>query len=623
MANRIIEKIRQRAAQSGRRGLRRRPPKWQHPNSAEREYRRELIAMLNDIQEQVKKLLLERLEQLSKDASLTKPRADSWVDDVQSIMEQLTLFSATRAAGASREASRVADMVNGFNKGQFKRIANAVFGVDIITAEPWLADSMKSFAAQNSTLIKSIPEKYLSEIDGIAQRGFQQGTPTREIAKEIQARFEVTKSRAELIAVDQVSKLNANLTQLRQTELGIEEYVWQTAGDEAVRDDHRAMEGLICRWDDPNVYREQGDKEYKNRTGSMVHLHPGEDYRCFPGNLNVNGFSLPDKVYRRLYSGELSNIVFDDGTILSSTPNHPILTTAGLKPAHLVDKSDNVIKQIDNSFSGIYFNGESFNPSFEEIFSSLVLNGATVAVSPGKASQFHGDGSDQEINIVEIDSLLISMADSFFDKKLPELGLSYSDVMAFNTVLSCFGNKAFLLERYGDSFGSFMSRANLVKSLLFAHLSPLQKFCLTLISNIRPAGDERFSNDASGDIHNLGNMIFAFAVLIHGDDFVNGQFERLSSGCVGSGIYPSIYSNRPEALPDFIGADPKLGRDFFNADTGRVKICGVVDNFTSDFSGHVYNLQTVAGHYIANSVIVGNCRCFPAPVLDKILEEVT
>jgi SPP1 gp7 family putative phage head morphogenesis protein len=54
-----------------------------------------------------------------------------------------------------------------------------------------------------------------------------------------------------LIARDQTSKLNGNLTRLRQEEIGVTRYKWSTAGDERVRPTHRANEGKIFEWANP------------------------------------------------------------------------------------------------------------------------------------------------------------------------------------------------------------------------------------------------------------------------------------------------------------------------------------------------------------------------------------
>ena len=87
-------------------------------------------------------------------------------------------------------------------------------------------------------------------------------------------------NRAKLIARDQVSKLNGEIAQLRQRNIGIERYYWRTMTDERVRPEHQSMDGLMCRWDDPSVYSADKGKTWKPRTGDMVRLHPSEDYQC-------------------------------------------------------------------------------------------------------------------------------------------------------------------------------------------------------------------------------------------------------------------------------------------------------------------------------------------------------
>lgn len=84
------------------------------------------------------------------------------------------------------------------------------------------------------------------------------------MTQEIQKRFGMTSRRAKLIARDQTSKLNASLTKLRQQELGVEEYIWQTAGDERVRASHKAHDGKKFRWD--HLPKETGN--------------PGNDINC-------------------------------------------------------------------------------------------------------------------------------------------------------------------------------------------------------------------------------------------------------------------------------------------------------------------------------------------------------
>jgi len=73
--------------------------------------------------------------------------------------------------------------------------------------------------------------------------------------------------------------------------LGIQNYQWQTAGDERVRGNpdglypkavpsHYDMDGLVCRNNDSTIYSSDSGRTWKMRNTKMPMLHPGEDYNC-------------------------------------------------------------------------------------------------------------------------------------------------------------------------------------------------------------------------------------------------------------------------------------------------------------------------------------------------------
>jgi len=79
------------------------------------------------------------------------------------------------------------------------------------------------------------------------------------LSRQIKEVAGVTDRRAKIISRDQISKANAELTQYRQTDLGVEKYKWRTAKDERVRGNpsgrfpnavpsHYAREGKIFSW---------------------------------------------------------------------------------------------------------------------------------------------------------------------------------------------------------------------------------------------------------------------------------------------------------------------------------------------------------------------------------------
>ncbi len=99
---------------------------------------------------------------------------------------------------------------------------------------PAMNDVLQSTVAANVSLIKSIPQRYFTEIEGAVQRSVQTGRDLQQLSDDLQANFGVTKRRAALISRDQNNKATANLQRVRQQELGITEAIWvhSTAGKE-------------------------------------------------------------------------------------------------------------------------------------------------------------------------------------------------------------------------------------------------------------------------------------------------------------------------------------------------------------------------------------------------------
>lgn len=139
-------------------------------------------------------------------------------------------------------------------------------GIDIsfaFTQQP-VAGVMQQATQANIDLITSIPAQYFDKLQDAIEKNFVAGVRPESLAKVVEHVGEVTASRAKLIARDQTSKMNSAFNEARQTSVGIEEYEWQTAGDERVRETHADNEGQIFRWDDP-----------PDETG-----HPGHDVNC-------------------------------------------------------------------------------------------------------------------------------------------------------------------------------------------------------------------------------------------------------------------------------------------------------------------------------------------------------
>jgi SPP1 gp7 family putative phage head morphogenesis protein len=184
------------------------------------------------------------------------------------------MFGPDVASNAALDAAARTVDANG---REFQR----VFKIDARQVSPGLPPLIEQFRAENVQLITSIQSDLLDQVSKLVDEAWSSGARVEDLRAKLQERLGVSKSRADLIARDQVLKLNAKITQARQTLAGVTEYIWTTSGDERVRGnpdgkypdsdrDHYRLDGKRFRWDSPPVINE--------KTGERA--HPGEDYQC-------------------------------------------------------------------------------------------------------------------------------------------------------------------------------------------------------------------------------------------------------------------------------------------------------------------------------------------------------
>lgn len=116
-----------------------------------------------------------------------------------------------------------------------------------------LQEAIDEAVAANIALINSIPQQYLDRVEQAVMTSLQAGTLNTTLADDLLKIEGVTKSRAKLIARDQLGKINSRLSQIRQQSLGVTHYFWSTSHDERVRDRHRRWDGDRIAWDTPTI----------------------------------------------------------------------------------------------------------------------------------------------------------------------------------------------------------------------------------------------------------------------------------------------------------------------------------------------------------------------------------
>lgn len=244
----LLHAIRQRRAHLGKLRPKKRLPRQVHPSAIEAGYAKDARALIRRVAAIYREQLFPLLRHwLSRTDALH-------LDD-----EASEALKAARAAAAKAFAQmeledlahKYAERTQVYQRGQLEKQLRGAVGVDVFAESPKTQARVEAFVRQNVSLIRSIPERLAGDVEYRVLDAVNRGTRVEDLASELEERFDVSESRAELIARDQVNKLYGQLQEDRQTELGIESYVWRTAMDERVRPEHADREGDSFRWDDP------------------------------------------------------------------------------------------------------------------------------------------------------------------------------------------------------------------------------------------------------------------------------------------------------------------------------------------------------------------------------------
>jgi SPP1 gp7 family putative phage head morphogenesis protein len=170
-------------------------------------------------------------------------------------------FNPQHLAG---EIEILASRVNKKGLLEFRRVV----GVSL-HSEQGIPAAIEQFRTRNVDLIKSLAGKAKDRITDTLDEAERTGLRVEDLRKRLIEDFGVTRSKADLLARDQVLKLNGQLNQTRQQNAGIVEYIWRTSQDERVREFHQDLEGSTQLWASPPIVSKDGRTE-----------HPGGDYSC-------------------------------------------------------------------------------------------------------------------------------------------------------------------------------------------------------------------------------------------------------------------------------------------------------------------------------------------------------
>ena len=208
---------------------------------------------------------------------LDAPAADGEPGAVRSILSAVRAEVGRVIENAKKDVHKASETAGKravtHSRKEFERLK-----IKLRKTEPDFGPKIAEWRKENVTLIVSMSEKKVARIGKLLDNlaGMRVETLRNAITESVGA----VRRQAELIARDQVLKINAQITEDRQVAAGIEEYIWTCSGDERVRGrpdglypnaepSHWDLDGQRFKWSEPPVSGPNG-----------MCGNPGEMFQC-------------------------------------------------------------------------------------------------------------------------------------------------------------------------------------------------------------------------------------------------------------------------------------------------------------------------------------------------------
>ena len=408
--------------------------------------------------------------------------------------------------------------------------------------------------------------------------GMQNGQGPLDVARAIRGRFDVSRSRAERIARTEILMANRrgkwDESDEAKKRLGLQtKMLHLSALSPTTRHWHAARHGETFTTDEVREWYAEGSNSIN----------------CYlPGTPVKGRFVAGSKAH---YSGVAYNIVTAGGRNLRVTPNHPVMTDAGLVPAAKLNIGDNLICDIaenENPVGVSALDIKDANTTIEQVFGALSEFGHSF--SRGVSGiDFHGDGRfiNKNVDIVDADRVLVYGCDPSGFQRLDDLALKHAyfgsyfcssgglDLPRINSTTACFIGG--LCDRLGVFF------AGKLKSVVgaFASVSVIKSL------RIKPSVkcDSRNPNFIADFKDRLPRHVFG----MQGLNVKRASIEHCSGQPASS--KSDAIGNTSDWLPAGVALDKVVNIEVF------------------DYDGHVYDLQELSGLMIAGGIISSNCKC--------------
>ncbi|EEB3074789.1 hypothetical protein UM78_20750 [Salmonella enterica subsp. enterica serovar Typhimurium] len=377
--------------------------------------------------------------------------------------------------------------------------------------------------------------------------GFVQGKTTRQIVKEVVGTgglVDISQRNAATVvrtALNHVSTQAREATYKKNSDI-VEKYEWVSTLD--------SRTSTICRSRD--------GQKYEIGKGPLPPAHPN----CLLGDTVVSTGSRVSNVFKRSYKGVIVYITTKSGRSLSITPNHQVMTSTGWVEAGKLNLGSKLVCGNDVAVA-LHHQENNVVAEFADLFSAakVSVDSSAVTTSPTTPEDFHGDGSDGEVEIVLVDRLSwnkvkASLGEQIINDKLPM-------TTGVNVTLPCLSAP----QQFGmvglSSPYSLMGGSTKRAPVFGSAVSHTSEHSLASVPDVNTARLQNPHNWVAGSADELANFDWANTTGVELDDVVDLVFGEV------------------------------------------------------DFCGHVYNLENEQNWYLANGIIAHNCRSTTAPVINS------
>lgn len=436
---------------------------------------------------------------------------------------------------------------------------------------------------RTASLVTRLDQSTRKMLKATLRNAMQAGDTPQEIERTLQKNYAFSDSRAETIARTE--------TAFAWNHAGIKTY--EGAGAKAVK-----------------VYDGDYDADCAEADGQVWSFqyaigHRLEHPQCLIPGTRVLARNL-EATFTRWYEGDVVVLRTSSDDEITVTPNHPILSNRGWIAAGELREGDYVVRDTSDNWSGCGSDRDNMPPLIEDVAkaSDFVL-----AVVPTTSEDFHGDGTDGQVCIIGTNRFLSDGIYPAFSKEFEQPYLSRANIPArvrrirrflfqcdsvTNLVIPCEMSTAYRIVRglrYLMTKRSWALRVSEFKRIrLTSHLD-------THITK-PPANLSGLQSVHSSDL--IRRQLISDVKLA---EFAVGGFRgRSFTTCTTHGTSCPSKSAENRCFADSV--ERSEIDTAFTCEIAFDKIIGIEREF---YSGHVYNLQTKQGWYVANSIITHNC----------------